>query len=69
MTAPTETSTAQQAADGLRRLLCGLGAEPDLAGRVQGWTDISETLPYVYVPPLPAALVEHLVRLLSGARS
>ncbi|NJP42258.1 hypothetical protein [Actinacidiphila epipremni] len=52
-----------QAAGELRRLLTDLGADPELVQRVSGWADLGEH-GYVYVPPLPVEVVEHLTRLL-----
>jgi hypothetical protein len=50
----------------LRRLLAGLGADDDLVSRVAPWADLGGR-GYVYVPPLPAELVEYLVRMMPVA--
>jgi|GEM_PF-6867796 len=59
-------SEVQAATQDLRRLLRDLGAEEDFLNRVVPRHDI-EGRAYVQVPPLPVALVQHLVRLLPEA--
>ncbi|MFI0897048.1 hypothetical protein [Streptomyces sp. NPDC020983] len=59
-----EMTAGRKAAADLQDALTALGADPDLVRRITRWTNWSESEEYVYVPPLPAALVEHLVRLL-----
>lgn len=62
---PTLTLTpAQQAAMGMRRLLRDLGAAESLVLGVHGDWSTLEGVPHVYLPPLPATLVDHLTRLL-----
>lgn len=52
------------AAARMRDLLRTIGADHDLTRRVHGdWSTMDGT-PHVYVPPLPASLIEHLTRLL-----
>lgn len=62
-TALPQLAEPHPAAAAMRRLLFDLGADEDILRRVHAWTDLRDE-PYVYVPPLPAHLVEHLVRLL-----
>jgi hypothetical protein len=59
-------SEVQAATKDLRRLLRDLGAEGDFLGRIVPRHDI-EGRAYVHAPPLPVALVQHLVRLLPEA--
>jgi hypothetical protein len=61
-----DTAHSQQAADELRRVLRDLGADDNLVSRVMAWADLGGN-GYVYVPPLPADVVAHLVRLLPGS--
>ncbi|MDD1057930.1 hypothetical protein NMG29_06745 [Streptomyces cocklensis] len=59
------TARCRETADDLRRVLRDLGADDDLVSRVVAWADLGGH-GYVYVPPLPADIVSHLVRLLPG---
>jgi hypothetical protein len=59
---------AQQAADDLRSLLRDLGADDHIIKRITRWPDMGQR-GYVYVPPLPADLIERLVVACRGARS
>jgi hypothetical protein len=67
MASPPTTGTLEaghQAAKRMRRLLLDLGADEQLVRRVHGtWTDGAD-VPHVYMPPVPASIVEHLTRLL-----
>lgn len=67
---PAENTAGRQAAADLQRLLRDLGMPEDRLRRVARWANLDETEEYVYVPPLPLAVAERLVRLLPpGARS
>lgn len=57
---------AQGTALDMRHLLRGLGADDALAQRVTAMTDLGGR-DYVYVPPLPVDLAQHIVRLLPAA--
>lgn len=59
-TTPPETPTGRQAADDLRSLLRDLGADDQLVKRVHRWADLGQR-GHVYVPPLPADVVQRLV--------
>jgi hypothetical protein len=58
----------QQAALDLRALLRDLGADDHLINRVSRWPDLGQR-GHVYVPPLPADVVERMVVACRGARS
>ncbi|MFI0718939.1 hypothetical protein [Streptomyces sp. NPDC021224] len=65
----TEMTAGRQAAADLQDLLAALGAGPELLHRITRWADYGESEEYVYVPPLPAAVVRRLVQLLPEAVS
>lgn len=50
----------RQAANELRSLLRAAGADAELIRRVNSWENLHGG-PHVYVPPLPAEVVERLV--------
>lgn len=55
--------SGQEAARDLQRLLLDLGAEPELLARIRDdWTTQAGD-PHVYIPPLPAQLVQQLAQL------
>jgi hypothetical protein len=62
--APTTTGPpdGNRAAADLRELLRDLGAGEYVLTRITRWADLG-TRGYVYVPPLPADVVDRLVRL------
>lgn len=66
---PAGTAAGRRAAEDLRRLLADLGAPDELLTRIVPWADLGDR-GYVYVPPLPADVVQRLVqRLPPGAVS
>ncbi|WP_031516749.1 hypothetical protein [Streptomyces sp. NRRL F-5123] len=64
-----EVTAGRQAAADLQDLLAALDTDPDLLRRITRWTNWSESEEYVYVPPLPVAVVRRLVQLLPEAVS
>ena len=56
----TSSPSGQQAALDLRSLLRDLGADDHLVKRISRWPDLGQR-GHVYVPPLPADVIERLV--------
>ena len=61
--ADTGTLPGHRAAADVRALLRTLGADHELTHRVHSWETLDGE-PHVYVPPLPAVLVERLLGML-----